>query len=107
MFVTKVRHAQVAGAQAAIIVDDRPENYLPYMADDGTGNDITIPSMLIYQNDGDRIKEALSSSNTATVALKMSWSIPVDADGIVDWKLWTSAYEPGTDVFKGVFGKKP
>lgn len=48
-FVTKVKHAQDMGAIGAIIVDNN-QNEDPndiVMADDGKGNSIHIPSMLI------------------------------------------------------------
>ncbi|MBS1251209.1 MAG: Minor extracellular protease vpr [Anaerolineales bacterium] len=56
-FVTKVRNAQQAGAVAVIIVDDG--RGLVGMADDGSGSDITIPSVMVSQGDGARIKGAL------------------------------------------------
>eukprot|EP00808_Paulinella_micropora_P010849 g70477.t1 len=101
MFVTKVRHAQEAGAQAAVIVDNVDESSLPYMADDGTGNDITIPSMLVYKRDGAKIKTELQQNKT--VVLRMAWDVPIDNDGTVNWKLWTSPWEPMTRDFKGTF----
>ncbi len=44
-FVSKVRNAQNAGATAVIVVDNIDETVEPFMADDGTGSDITIPSV--------------------------------------------------------------
>jgi hypothetical protein len=49
-FVQKVQHAQDAAASAAIIVDNDPTEEgdgLPVMANDGNGNNILIPSILI------------------------------------------------------------
>eukprot|EP00457_Paulinella_chromatophora_P002143 gb/GEZN01002147.1/.p1 GENE.gb/GEZN01002147.1/~~gb/GEZN01002147.1/.p1 ORF type:complete len:777 (+),score=18.07 gb/GEZN01002147.1/:24-2354(+) len=100
MFVTKVRHAQNAGAQAAVIVDNLEEGFLPFMADDGTGNDIVIPSMLISMKSGQAIKDALLNT---TVSLRMSWNIPVSSDGVVQWKMWTSPSDPQTKNFKQTF----
>lgn len=72
-FVTKVRNAENAGAKAVIVSDDNSELYLPYMADDGTGANLVTPSVLIHQNDGDKIKEAAQEK---TVVVTLSWSLP-------------------------------
>ena len=52
-FVTKVRRAQKSGAAAVIIADNDPvEPFVPLMADDGSGADITIPSMIVSYDEG-------------------------------------------------------
>ncbi len=51
-YVTKVRNCQNAGAIGVIIYDDSPNSY-PRMEDDGTGSDITIPSVGINLADGE------------------------------------------------------
>lgn len=87
-FVSKVRAAQIAGARAVIIVDNIAESYLPFMADDGTGRDIEIPSVLIGLTDGAKIKVALS--NGYVVQALMTWSLP-NPDERVEMDLWTSS----------------
>ncbi len=57
-FVLKVRNAQNAGADAAIIRKITPGNGIT-LGDDGTGGDITIPSGMITMADGDEIVVAL------------------------------------------------
>jgi uncharacterized Fe-S cluster protein YjdI len=74
-FVQKVRNAQHSGAAAVVIADNTClckfekictsgqgevcEKREPIMADDGSGDDITIPSMLLFKQDADPIKSAL------------------------------------------------
>ena len=56
-FVTKVRNVENALAHAAIIINDQAgvdvESVI--MADDGRGMEITIPSVLISKEDGDKL----------------------------------------------------
>ena len=99
-FVDKVRNIQNAGGTAAIIADNIAETVLPYMADDGTGADITVPSVLISRADGDTLETYVGSSD---VMLQMQWSIP-HPDGRVEWSLWTSSNDAYSREFKTVFG---
>jgi hypothetical protein len=101
-FVTKVRNAQTAGAQAVIVVDNVDEPNLPYMADDGTGGDILIPSVLIYKSDGAKIK-ATDTDPTMTIVVSMTWDMP-SPDARVEWTMWTSSNDAPSSVFKSVFG---
>ncbi|RME46813.1 MAG: hypothetical protein D6791_07340 [Chloroflexi bacterium] len=66
-FVTKVRHAQAAGAVAVIVVNNVAGPPIG-MADDGTGSDIAIPAVMISQSDGDVIKGALPGVNVTLSA---------------------------------------
>jgi hypothetical protein len=55
-FVQKVRNLENIGVAVAIIIDNRPEMIDEIlMSDDGTGGGIRIPSMLIGQNDGQKL----------------------------------------------------
>ncbi|CAD8054665.1 unnamed protein product [Paramecium primaurelia] len=59
-FVTKVRHAQNAGYQLAIIEDNKEEiidNIT--MSDDGTGYGLQIPSIFISKSDGEMLTKYL------------------------------------------------
>ncbi|CAH0475299.1 unnamed protein product [Peronospora belbahrii] len=108
-FVEKVRRAQHAGARAVLIADDKClctdvdclretgddycETVLPFMADDESGGDITISSMLIRKSDGDAIKrEIAQSKGVSNVMVKFEWGIP-SPDGRVEWTLWQSAWD--------------
>lgn len=55
-FVQKVRNMENVGVAVAIIIDNRPEMIDEIlMSDDGTGGGIRIPSMLIGENDGNKL----------------------------------------------------
>jgi len=58
--VTKARNAEHAGASLMIVIDSFYENITNViMSDDGTGNGIRIPSLLIGSSDGDLLKKAV------------------------------------------------
>lgn len=57
------------------------------MADDGSGADISIPSMLIYKNDGDLFKKTLMANTHMQVEL--TWSLP-SPDDRVEYDIWTT-----------------
>lgn len=115
-FVQKVRNAQHAGAAAVIIADNacqckhekictpEPdaicEKHEPIMADDGSGYDITIPSVLLFKQDADPIKEAFN--NKHTVRIELGWSLP-NPDDHVEWDLWTSPTDYVSTTFKQEF----
>jgi hypothetical protein len=103
-FVMKVRNAQRAGAAAVLIADNvcmcsygrqctpdvenqACETQEPIMADDGSGSDISIPSLLIFKQDADPIKQTLRANTP--VRVEMSFSVP-SASGIVNYELWTT-----------------
>ena len=60
-FVKKVRNVEHAGGYLAVIYDDKPNEIIEkiIMVDDGTGNGISIPSMLISKEDGEAILEEM------------------------------------------------
>eukprot|EP00808_Paulinella_micropora_P012929 g15301.t1 len=98
-FVEKVRHVQSIGGHAAIIVDNLDESNLPFMADDGTGGDIVIPSVLIGKNAGNEIRKY----GDGNVVLKFIWSIP-NPDGRVEWTMWSTPVDRAARDFKNTFG---
>lgn len=70
------------------------------MADDGSGYDITIPSVLLFKQDADPIKDALVHNKN--VMLELSWSLP-NPDDHVEWELWTSPTDLRSLDFKTEF----
>jgi len=76
---------------------------LPYMADDGRGRDITIPSFLIDFVDAQPLKDCFQSARNDTwssisgikcepltkLILSLQWDIPTTDK--VSWKLWSSS----------------
>lgn len=115
-FVQKVRNGQHAGAVAVVIADNvcqckhekicspEPdtdcEKHEPIMADDGSGYDITIPSVLLFKQDADPIKEALEKNEN--VMLELTWSLP-NPDDHVEWDLWTTPVDYVSSDFKNEF----
>lgn len=115
-FVTKVRHAQRAGASGVIIADNsclckfqdkcKPEpdtqceDQEPIMADDGSGNDISIPSFLMFKQDADPIKSALKQNTF--VRMEMAWALP--SEDTVEYSLWSVPADPVAQPFEEQFG---
>jgi hypothetical protein len=99
-FVEKVKHAENAGAIAAIIVDNRVEPGIPFMADyNNQGQTINIPSVLIHKDDGQKIKNFIKDH----VHISMRWNLP-HPDNRVEWDFWTSSYDTAQEAnFKKVF----
>ena len=90
-FVTKVRNAQNAGAAAVVIVNNVSDT--PFgPGDDGTGGDITIPSVMIGLSDGNTINGALPGVN-ATV--KKDPEAPANRDSAMDNGVVTHEYGHG------------
>jgi hypothetical protein len=55
------------------------------MADDGSGQDISIPSFLMFKRDADLVKTELEANRP--VQIEMAWSLPTDR---VEYELWTT-----------------
>jgi len=112
-FVKKVRNAQHSGAMAVIIADNicqckhkdickmhdeaMCEQREPMMADDGSGTDITIPAMLMFKQDADRIKAELNKKHP--VRMTMAWSVP-NPDDHVEYDLWSTISDDKAKEFQ-------
>mmetsp|Transcript_64681 Transcript_64681/g.152044 ORF Transcript_64681/g.152044 Transcript_64681/m.152044 type:complete len:490 (-) Transcript_64681:7-1476(-) len=78
-FVTKVRIAQEKGAQAVVVVDRESstatvediQNVI--MSDDGWGDSVQIPSILVSKSEGHLLIDA---AKHGTVMVELSWDIP-------------------------------
>lgn len=57
------------------------------MADDGTGERVQIPSIIISKEDGDKIKSYMTENPSKKVQVEISWGLP-RPDGRVEWELW-------------------
>lgn len=111
-FVQKVRNAQRAGATAVLIADttcrctdmeclnstgiEFCEANEPYMADDGSGLDVSIPSFLLFKQDADRLKEVLISNTP--IQIEMRFSVPAP-DNRVEYDLWSTPRNPVSQEF--------
>ena len=63
-FVQKVRNMEEAGVAVAIIIDNRSEAVDDIvMSDDGSGDGIRIPSLLISHQDGEKLLGFLKSAS--------------------------------------------
>lgn len=114
-FVQKVRNAQHAGAAAVLVADTtcqcsdlqclnktgmnhtNCEMFSPFMADDGSASDISIPSFLVLKLDADEIRNALLQNQQ--LQIEMKFAIPT-IDQRVEYALWTSPFDSITpDLF--------
>lgn len=92
-FVTKVRVAKKKGAHAVIIVDredsDLNSQTIPnvIMADDGYGDKIDIPSILISKQDGKILLDAVKRPQP--IIVELAWDIPTNH--FVTMDLWMSS----------------
>jgi len=70
------------------------------MADDGSGGDITIPSLLLHKQDADVIISQLESNTI--VQVQLIWNLPAPDDR-VEWDLWSNPTEPISENFQKTF----
>lgn len=108
-----------AQTDGRITAPDTCEHSLPFMADDGTGYDVRIPSFLIDYMDAQPFKDCLSAAagepgpfltgttfsssckaEGTSVVVSLEWDLPA-RDNIVDWQLWSSSDSEA--VFKKSF----
>lgn len=134
-FVDMVRIAEKKGAAAVVVADARclcddeaaaytpafakecaaadvrfmPQGCtktLPFMGDDGSGGDVSVPSLIISRWDGDRLADCYLTAddqsradNTKSgvvcgagkpIVVSMAWDMP-SPDGNVEWDLWTNS----------------
>jgi len=87
-FVEKVKNCQIAGAKGAVVYDNVDFGNLPIMADDGTGESVSIPSVIISYNDGLILKSHVDDDSAQGVVIEISWGLP-RPDGRVEWEFWT------------------
>ena len=81
--------------------DDRTHcmahHYLPFMADDGYGGDITVPSVLISDYYGSMLRMDLKKRNNK-MTMKMEWNLPLLDTSTLE--LWTSCEDNAGSEFK-------
>eukprot|EP00420_Gonyaulax_spinifera_P031742 CAMPEP_0197887670 /NCGR_PEP_ID=MMETSP1439-20131203/19544_1 /TAXON_ID=66791 /ORGANISM="Gonyaulax spinifera, Strain CCMP409" /LENGTH=481 /DNA_ID=CAMNT_0043507521 /DNA_START=25 /DNA_END=1470 /DNA_ORIENTATION=- len=91
-FTTKVRIAYEKGAHAVLIVDKEDSELTAkdmrniIVADDGTGDNIRIPSIMISKEDGNTLIEATKRSQ---VIVELAWNLPTNK--VVKTDLWMSS----------------
>ena len=93
-YVTKVLNIEEARGHAAIIINDRRgekvENKM--MPDDGRGNEVTIPGVLISYEDGLILKDYYTKNKmnkTLLQSIKLEINFEMEnKDNIVNYDLW-------------------
>ncbi|XP_028759173.1 vacuolar-sorting receptor 6 [Neltuma alba] len=95
LFALKVWHAQIAGAAAVLVVDEKDEPLLTMDSPEKTKSaegyieKINIPSALIRKPFGEKLKEALKDKDSH-ILVKIDWPMP-HPDGRVEYELWTNS----------------
>jgi len=91
-FTTKVKVAYEKGAHAVLIVDREDSNLTSkdmaniIVADDGFGNKINIPSVLISKVEGRKLIQAVRRTQ---VVVELAWDLPTNH--VVNVDLWMSS----------------
>jgi len=99
-FVTKVKVASKKGAHAVIIVDREDSTLTSHdlqnmiVADDGFGDRISIPSILISNTDGAHLIDAAKHGEAI---VELVWNIPTDK--VVDIDLWMNSAARDSQAF--------
>lgn len=75
-FVQKTQNAQAAGATAVVIVNDRPGNPT---SPGGSASGITIPTVMVSQDDGTLIKTSLPATGTLIPAVPNASRVGIDS----------------------------
>lgn len=99
-FVQKVRDAENIAANGVIIVNT--DDTLVSMADDGTGRNIGIPSVLIGKTQGANLEKAVAAGTK--IMVELNWNIP-HPDNHVEWEFWTSSGDLNAASFLEEFSK--
>jgi hypothetical protein len=99
-FVTKAKVASEKGAHAVIIVDKEDSTLTSrdvqnlIVADDGFGQAVSIPSVLISQYDGEPL---IAAAKNEDVIVELAWDIPTD--NVVALDLWMNSAASDTQHF--------
>ena len=99
-FVSKVRNIEHAGGRLALIIDNTDEDINNViMVDDGQGNGIRIPSMLITEKEGTILKNELLDKKTR-IALMATFEMD-RPDNRVEYDFWyTSSDDRALDFLR-------
>lgn len=103
-FVQKARNIEHSGGKLAIIVDEidneEPDDII--MVDDGTGNGIQIPTIMISKTDGEKLIEEYLKivGNSGYIKLKTTFEIN-RPDDRVEYDIWfSSSNDRGLDFIR-------
>jgi len=104
---SKVRVAYQKGAHAVVVVDKEDSELTAsdmknvIVKDDGTGDEIHIPSILVSKEDGRRLINAVKLSE---VIIELKWTIPTNH--VVNAELWMSSASRESLAFLRDFSSK-
>lgn len=109
-FTTKVKVARKKGAHAVIIVDKEDSTLKTsdirriIVADDGYGDTIHIPSVLIAKDEGNKLIAAVKQDASASVVVELKWTVPTNS--VVEMDLWMSSASKESAHFLREFAPK-
>ena len=84
-FVDMARNIQTAGGYMALIINDKPGNVKNYpVNEDGYGDDIVIPTLMIGQEDGRVLKNYIKNDPDANIQLEIEFSSNKGDEVVVD-----------------------
>ncbi len=72
--------------------------FLPFMADDGYGGDVVIPSVMISDYQGALLRQGIKTFAPDIVHVKMEWNLPLLTNANLE--LWTSCEDDAGADFK-------
>lgn len=103
-FVQQTRNIEKNGGALAIIIDSKNEDITDLiLSDDGTGQGIRIPAMLINKHEGELLKNFLKEggAEAAKVSLTAEFQVEVREDNQVNVELWyTSSDDKSLDFIR-------
>jgi hypothetical protein len=107
-FVTKARIAAKKGAHAVIIVDTEDSKRTGQelqeqiiIGDDGYGEQIHIPSLLISNQEGEKL---INAAGAARVVVELAWDVP--QNHVVNMDMWMSSGSKQSASFLKQFSTK-
>lgn len=116
-YVSKVRNAQILGASGVIIANNlcdcgdsnctststKCDESPPIMKNDGSGGDISIPSMMLPKNVSDAVKDVMRNKNQP-VLVEMAWQVPKFQDAVT-MDIWYTPLDKPSMEFLTNFSK--
>lgn len=103
-FVTKVRNVEHGGGKLAVIVDEVDGEYPDQiiMVDDGTGNGIQIPSVLIGKTDGESLITKYKELSAENKQIQLIATFDINRpDDRVEYEFWfTASNDRGLDFIR-------
>jgi hypothetical protein len=105
-FVTKTKMAQMVGAKMVIIADNKAEENITgiIMADDGHGQSLNIPTIMIGKADADKIRNYIVSNPDQTITMVASFPAKGEVNDVTA-EFWFSAADSSAYPFISDFAQ--